>query len=170
MPFIQARVKLTNGNGNVVTRDSSVLNINGNVSVYPSTASVSGYSVRNSPGGANDNYVATFDNIGANDWIYISFSLLAVKQNDIISWGVPSGDYLNSNGNVDKATIHQLPSQAVVNGTNSIVFNQAASSALVTWRMDEAFQSSIANRQGYIILYINGIEKLRITVFVRGGK
>ena len=28
MPFIQARVKLTNGNGNVVTRDSSVLNVN----------------------------------------------------------------------------------------------------------------------------------------------
>lgn len=136
----------------------------------PSTASVSGYSVRNSPGGANDNYVATFDNIGANDWIYISFSLLAVKQNDIISWGVPPGDYLNSNGNVDKATIYQLPSQAVVNGTNSIVFNQAASSALVTWRMDEAFQRSIANRQGYIILYINGIEKLRITVFVRGDR
>ena len=103
-------------------------------------------------------------------WIYISFSLLDVKKNDIISWGVPSGDYLNSNGNVDKATIYQLPSQAVVNGTNSIVFNQAASSALVTWRMDEAFQRSIGGRQGYIILYINGIEKLRITVFVRGDR
>ena len=30
MPFIQARVKLTNGDGNVVTRDSSVLNVNKN--------------------------------------------------------------------------------------------------------------------------------------------
>lgn len=35
MPFIQARVKLTNGNGNVVTRDSSVLNVNGNVGALP---------------------------------------------------------------------------------------------------------------------------------------
>ena len=170
MGLIQARAKLINGDGRVYVGDSNVLSVNNDVSVYPSTASVSGYSVRNSPGGANDNYVAAFDNIGANDWIYISFSLLAVKQNDIISWGVPSGDYLNSNGNVDKATIHQLPSQAVVNGTNSIVFNQAASSALVTWRMDEAFQRTRANRQGYIILYINGIEKLRITVFVRGDR
>ena len=30
MPFIQARVKLTNGNGKVVTRDSSVLNVKKN--------------------------------------------------------------------------------------------------------------------------------------------
>ena len=30
MPFIQARVKLTNGNGNVVTRDSSVLSVKKN--------------------------------------------------------------------------------------------------------------------------------------------
>ena len=35
MPFIQARVKLTNGNGNVVTRDSSVLNVNSNVGALP---------------------------------------------------------------------------------------------------------------------------------------
>ena len=68
MPFIQARVRFIHPNtGHTAIDHSPILSVNNDVIEYPSNASVSGYSVRNSPGGANDNYVDTFDNIGADD-------------------------------------------------------------------------------------------------------